>query len=124
MSNFSLNTEPNIIATVKFIHKGTDTPIKGPEYRVRLYDKDLIEDDFLGESNIDENGVDQFTFDNQSFSDFANADQYPDFYFILFKNDEALFKSKVMDNVNLSVLEEFKSSKGEVINLGTFLVEG
>ena len=124
MSNSSLNEEMNLVATVKFIAKGSDTPLTGAAYKVRLYDKDIFKDDFLGESQLDNNGMAEFTFTASSFGDIANTDQNPDFYFTVLKNDQLIFKSKIMNNVHLELIEQFKNGKGEMINLGTFLVEG
>lgn len=124
MSNFSLNQELNITATAKLIAKGNDLPLTGAEYRVRLYDKDIFKDDFLGESQLDNNGVAQVTFNASSFGDFAKTDVAPDFYFVVLKAGNIIFKSKVMQDVKLESIEHFKSGQGNIIDLGTFLVQG
>ena len=48
MPSIALNKEMNIEVKVRLIGKGDDEPVTGNEYAVRLYDSDLINDDFLG----------------------------------------------------------------------------
>jgi len=40
------------------------------------------------------------------------------------KNDVQIFESKVIAEIDVAALEQFKMGEGEVIDLGTFLVEG
>jgi len=123
MSQLSLNEEMNIEVRVLLITKGTDEPLTGNEYVVRLFDKDIFNDDFLGESSLDENGLAKFQLTKKHFAGFANLDEKPDFYFVVYRNNEEIFKSRVMKNLDLSDIEEFRMKEGEVVDLGTFLVE-
>ncbi|HEY5462458.1 MAG TPA: hypothetical protein VIJ95_04315 [Hanamia sp.] len=123
MPGIALNKKMNIEVKVRLISKGNDEPLTGKEYTVRLYDKDIFNDDFLGESFPDEEGVAKFLFSQGDFSKPANLDDRPDFYFVVFKNKNQLFKSKVMSNLDLSNLEEFIMKEGEVIDLGTYLID-
>ena len=123
MPSIALNKEMNIEVKIRLIRKGDDEPLTGNEYSVRLYDSDIFNDDFLGESVPDEEGVARFLFSQGDFSKPANLDQKPDFYFVVYKNKDLIFKSKVMSNLDLSDLEEFVMKEGEVIDLGTFLID-
>jgi hypothetical protein len=123
MPDIALNKEMNIEVKVRLIGKGDDEPINGNDYSVRLYDKDVFNDDFLGESAPDEEGVAKFLFSKGDFAKPANLDAKPDFYFVVYKNKEMIFKSKVMSNLDLSDIEEFVMKEGEVIDLGTFLID-
>jgi hypothetical protein len=123
MSNLSLNKEMNIEVRVLLIAKGNDEPVTGKEYTVRLFDKDVFNDDFLGESSLDEDGLAIFTITEQHFQSFAKLDEKPDFYFVVYKNKKEIFKSRVMKNLDLTNIEEFKMKEGEVVDLGTFLIE-
>jgi len=123
MSNLSLNNEMNLEVTARFIGKGNDQPVTGDAYLVRLYDKDIFEDDFLGESTLDGNGVAKISFTHSSFSNW-NTDTNPDFYFVVFKHNEPIFKSKVLEDLDVNTVEKFKMGEGEVIDLGTYLIEG
>lgn len=123
MPDIALNKEMNIEVKVRLISKGNDEPLTGNEYSVRLYDKDVFTDDFLGESVPDEEGVAKFLFSQGDFLKPANLDEKPDFYFVVYKNDQIIFKSKVMSNLDLSDIEEFVMKEGEVIDLGTFLID-
>ena len=123
MSEFSLDAEMNIETIARFIAKGSGSPVTGDAYTVRLFDKDLFDNDFLGESGLDKNGYSVISFTHAAFGDLANLETFPDLYFALYKNGEVIFKSKVMENIDLAVVEKYKNGEGEVINLGTFLVD-
>jgi hypothetical protein len=122
MSNFSLDADINIEVTASFIKKGSDAPLTGIDYEFRLFEKDLMEDDYLGNSALDENGVAKVIFKHGAFMDFLNPETSPDLYFALYKGESLVYQSKVMHDVNLEDLEKFKMGVGEVIDLGTFLV--
>jgi len=124
MPSIALNKEMNIEVKVCLISKGNDEPLNGTEYSVRLYDKDVFNDDYLGESVPDEDGVAKFLLSQGDFSQPLNLDNKPDFYFVVYKNQQQIFKSKVMSNLDLSNIEEFIMKEGEVVDLGTFLIEG
>lgn len=123
MPSVSLNKEMNIEVKVRLIAKGNNDPVYGQEYFVRLYDKDFFNDDFLGESIPDEEGVAKFLFSQGDFKKPSGLDDKPDFYFAVYKNKKEIYKSKVMSNLDLSDVEEFIMREGEVIDLGTFLIE-
>ena len=123
MSDLSLRSDINLEVTARFIGKGNDQPLTGNAYLVRLYDKDIFEDDFLGESTPDGNGVVKISFTHSSFSNW-NTDTNPDFYFIVLKHNDIIFKSKVLEDIDIDSLEKFKMGEGEVIDLGTYLIEG
>lgn len=121
MTDLSLNKDMNLEVTARLIGKGNDQPVTGESYLVRLYDKDVFEDDYLGESALDENGGAKISFTHSSFSNW-NTDTNPDFYFVVSKNNEVIFKSIVLKDLNVDAVENFKMGEGEVIDLGTFLI--
>ncbi len=123
MPKLSLNEEMNIEVRVLLIAKGTDAPVTGKEYAVRLYDKDVFNNDFLGESPLNKNGIAKFKFTEKHFKGFAKLDEKPDFYFVVYRNGKEIFKSRVMQNLDLTNIEEFKMKEGEVVDLGTFLID-
>ena len=122
MSDLSLNNKMNLEVTARFIGKGNDQPVTGEAYLVRLYDKDVFEDDYLGESKLDENGVVKISFTHSAFSNW-NTDSNPDFYFVILKNNEVIFKSIVLKDLDVDAIENFKMGEGEVIDLGTYLIK-
>ena len=123
MPSVALNKEMNIEVKVRLIRKGDDEPVSGTEFHVRLFDKDIFNDDCLGESIPNEEGVAKFLFSQGDFSKPLGLDEKPDFYFVVYKNKKEIFKSKVMSNLDLSNVEEFIMKEGEVIDLGTFLID-
>jgi hypothetical protein len=124
MRNFSLDADINIEVKASFITKGSDAPLTGEGYEFRLYEKDLMEDDYLGKSALDENGVAKVVFKHGDYMDFLNPEKNPDLYFALYKGDALIFQSPVMRDLDMEGLEKFKMGAGEVVDLGTFLVEG
>lgn len=117
-----LNKEPNIEVKVRLISKGNDEPVSGDRFRVRLYDKDVFNDDYLGESHPDKEGIARFIITGKNFSGTFSLDERPDFYFVVYRDGQEVFKSKVMSNLDITDIEQFVMKEGEVIDLGTFLI--
>lgn len=118
----SLNKEMNLVVQIKLIVKGSDKPLEGDEYKVRLYDKDLLIDDYLGESGV-EDGLASFIITKEQFSSPLNLEEKPDFFFAVFRDGKEIFRSKTMMDLEISDLQNFVMKEGEVIDLGTFLVD-
>lgn len=117
-----LDSEMKLIVQVRLIAKGHDLPVSGNAFKVRLYDKDIFNDDFLGESPVHD-GMARFTITPAALSDAMDLDNKPDFYFVVFKNDSIIFKSKVMSNLDITDMEQFIQNEGELVDLGTFLID-
>ncbi len=123
MRDFKLSKEPNIIVTARFIAKGEDKPLTGDSYIVRLYDRDTIDDDFLGESKLDADGRIRISFAHDLFiSDDVFIENQPDFYFVIVRNNHLVFQTKVLEEISLEDAQQFRMRQGEVVDLGTFLV--
>jgi hypothetical protein len=124
MSSLDLNAEPNITVTIRLIMKGESKPLTA-DHTVRLYDKDLFDNDFLGESVPNANGLVTFTFTHDSFNknDWGMEDK-PDFYFVVLKGDTTVFTSPVMEDVDAEAIGQLVLGKGEVLHLGDFLIGG
>lgn len=123
MAIHPLDKEMNLLIKVRLISKGSDAAVTGDDFSVRLYDKDIFNDDFLGQSKLNDEGIAEFSISQRDFSNPFNLDNRPDFYFVVYKNGDAIFRSKVMSNLDLSNIQEFVMREGEVIDLGTFLIE-
>ena len=123
MSDLSLSNDMNMQVTARFIAKGTDEPLTGNASRMRLFDKDVFDDDYLGESPLDSNGVATIGFAHAAFSDLGSIETMPDFYFVVVKDGVQIFESKLMADIDVAAVEKFKMGTGEVLDLGTFLVQ-
>ena len=124
MTDFMLNKEPDLVVTARFIEKGEDKALTGNEYTVRLYDRDIADDDFLGESRLDAEGHARIAFAHDSFvNDSAFKETKPDFYFIVMQNGKPVYTTKVLEELSLEDLEQFKMGEGEIVDLGSFLVD-
>ena len=123
MTKLSLNPEMKIEVTASFIGKGSDAPVTGTDYEFRLYEKDLMEDDFLGVSNLDEHGMAKVAFAHADFRDILNPETSPDLYFALYKGDTLIFQSEVRRDIDIPSVETLKMGEGQVVDLGTFLID-
>lgn len=121
------NWVPEIEFTVKvkFIKKGTDTPLTGQQYTARLYDKELLTDDkYLGKAQLNEFGeahIHFFPVDLHHYD--LGLEELPDLYILLFRGDVVHFQTSVWDNVDFDKLALMDMKEGEVVNLGTYLVD-
>ena len=113
----------NIEVKATFISTGENIPLAGEGYKLRLFDKDVFGDDYLGESELNEAGEGRIIFGHKAFGNTFNLEKLPDFYFVLYNNKVPVFKSKVMQDLDLAMLENYQPGEGEMIDLGTFLVE-
>ena len=122
MSKLDLSRDMNIEVTARLIEKGSDMPLRGADYTVRLYDRDFFEDDYLGESGLDPNGRALIVFNPASVNRNAVVHENSlDFYFTVFRKEKMIFRSPVMRDIVSA--EEFRMGEGEQIDLGTFLVD-
>ena len=122
VSNFSLDPNIRIEITARFIAKGNDVPLAGADYEMRLFEKDLMEDDYLGRSPLDAGGMARISFRHGDYKDFLNPETEPDLYFALYRGEALIFQSKVIRDLDVQGLEKFKMGEGEVVDLGTYLV--
>lgn len=119
------NPEIQLTVVVRFIKKGTDEGLTGSEYIVRLYDRDIFtDDDYLGSAKLNENGEAHIHFFPSDITKFdAGFETLPDLYVLLFKGDVVHYQSKVWDDVDFDKLSALDMKEGEVLHLGTFLVD-
>lgn len=115
--------EEKINIQVRLLYKDSKAAITGEHYSVQFHDEDLIQDDDLGSSGLDGNGIACTTFVN---SDFQSADspleKYPDLYFTLHKDGNEIYKSPVCSNMDVRTVGDFEKD-GWNFDLGTFLIE-
>jgi len=117
-----LTRDMNIEVIARLIEKGSDKPLHGQDYKVRLYDKDFFEDDFLGESGVDHDGRAKIIFNpSQMKRNPVIHENSLDFYFAVYRKELLVFRSQVMHDIK--AMEEFRMGEGEQIDLGTFLVD-
>ena len=90
----------------------------------KLYDKDIFNDDFLGEAKLNDKGKAEIFAD---LDDASSADTplegYPDLYFVLQNQTGVIFKSKVFHNVDfLADTNVFQQHFSATHDLGTLEV--
>lgn len=121
------NWSPEIMITakVRFLHRGSNHPVKGSQYTARLYDKDLFsDDDYLGHAQLNEEGEAHIHFYP---TDITNHDlgfeRIPDLYILLFNGNTVHFQTKVWENVDINEIGKLDHKEGQVIDFGTFLID-
>lgn len=108
---------------VKLLKKGNNVPLKGEAYKVKFFDKDLIEDDFLGESTLDDFGHAIISVRRSNFRSIDSPlEKYPDIYFTVLKDGQEIFKSPVGKNLHIEESSDFPASGGSHFHLGSFIV--
>ena len=115
---------PQILFNVtgRFVFKSGGKPVTGEEYRIWLYDKDIVEDDKMGEGMLNEDGRFDITCDLANASSIDSpGERKPDLYCILLKNGHEIYRSKVFKNSQPFVKSPFsRKKKGIILYLGTF----
>lgn len=108
---------------IKLLEKGTGVPVNGASISVKLYDKDPLSDDFLGEAIPDAEGnVDiKFDLDKIKSAD-SPLEQFPDLYFKVYKGGNQYFESPLVDDLDTNTEGDFNFTEGKVIDLGTYLI--
>lgn len=115
--------EPIVNIHLHLLKRVNNEPLTGNQYRVKLYDKDFIKDDFLGESDLDKNGHAIVSITSEDFKSIDSfMESYPDIYFVVLENDEIIYKSNVYRNVHAEEADHFPASQGLNFNLGTFVL--
>ncbi len=108
---------------IKLIEKGTGLPYSGSTISVKLFDKDPLTDDYLGEAAPDQEGNVLIKFDLDKIKSLDTPlEQFPDLYFKVYKNDIQYFESPLLDDIDTTQEGEFSFTEGKVIDLGTYLI--
>jgi hypothetical protein len=107
----------------RFIDKATKKPLSGNNLVAKLYDHDLVGDDFMGEARLDANGRAEVVADLVA-AESADSpwEKYPDLYFSLFNQDGVIFESKVFKNVDFTSKDKISGEQHLTHDLGTFEV--
>ena len=115
--------EELITIKARLVEKETASPIAADGTFVKLFDKDLFEDDFLGQAAIDSSGSVEITFKSSDFSSIDSpGEENPDLYFTVYKYGKLIFKSKVIKDLDLTRIHQMEPGKGKIIDLGVFAI--
>ena len=118
------NLEFLINVHAQFLFKHSSDAVYGSDYTVRLFDKDPISDDFLGESTPDKEGKVHFKINPSLYrSEDSPLENKPDFYLIVLKNSNEIFRTPVALNIDLKEDGNFNFTDGEWVDMGRFLIE-
>jgi Zn-finger nucleic acid-binding protein len=109
----------------RFVRKKDQSPISGVSgrYSVKLFDRDLLRDDRLGEPRLDADGRVQFTFDlHDAVSSDSPLERRPDLYLVLYEAGKEIFRTPVFANAEFDRGEVMGGSAPVTRDLGTFEV--
>ena len=108
---------------VLLLHKESEKPFFHRKYKVLFYDRDSVEDDFLGVSDLDKNGEAAISVTP---SDWQSADspleRFPDLYFTLEENGQEIYRSPVWKDLHVRQTATFSVPGGFDCDLGTFFI--
>jgi hypothetical protein len=97
---------PGLYKVIARFELETGGPLTGPEYRVKLFDRDAISDELLGESGLGAEGVAEFLINSLDFRSVDSpAETQPDLYFLLEQNGHLVYRSPTFENVDFEVAE-------------------
>lgn len=97
-------------------------PLHNGDIKVRLFDRDFFEDDYLGETKPNEDGEVVFVVPESQMNRGVLEDKRPDFFFVVYRHDALIFQSKVMENMDAADVTDAGETHAPVIDLGTFLI--
>ena len=118
------NRVPVMHIKANFMIKGSGRPLNGTEYRARLYDKDLIKDDFIEVSSLSAEGEVAFTLHTKNIAGWDSpGETKPDLYIVLERFGAEIFRTPVAMNLSVENSGDFDPDKGLHFNLGTYLVD-
>ncbi|HXG12292.1 MAG TPA: hypothetical protein VNK04_21230 [Gemmataceae bacterium] len=109
---------------VRFVRKADGRPLTGKQYTAKLFDKDVLCDDPLGEARPDAEGRVEFTCE---LADAASLDSLletkPDLYVVLYEDGTEVFRSPVFRDVDFLRPDPVTGEKNQLTqDLGTFAV--
>jgi hypothetical protein len=118
------NRAPVMHIKASFMIKGSGRLLNGTEYSARLYDKDLIKDDFIEVSSLSAEGEVAFTLHTKNIAGWDSpGETKPDLYIVLEKYGEEIFRTPVAVNLDIDKSGDFDPDKGIHFDLGTYLVD-
>lgn len=113
---------------VCLLNKKTKLPIIGNNLKIKFFDKDPKENDFLGEGPVNEKGIADIRFitDLMRTGSEEKGDEketLPDLFFQIWDGDALLFTSSVLNDVDFERNASFDMKDGKEFNFGTFLID-
>ena len=108
----------------RFVDQATKKPLFGDDYTAKLYDHDVVNDDFIGESRLDKDGRAEILASlNAAASMDSPLEAYPDLYFALHGKNGMVFESRVFKDVDFLGKDEVSGEHRSITrDLGTFEV--
>lgn len=97
-------------------------PLNQMSIHVKLFDSDIIKDDYLGNMILDQEGRGTIKITRSDINSFDSpGERFPDIYFEVFKGDELIFKSKIFQNLHIEE-SDHQDNEGIHFDLGSFVI--
>ncbi|MBI5495366.1 MAG: hypothetical protein HY904_10110 [Deltaproteobacteria bacterium] len=106
-----------------FLDDVTGAPLHGAHYHARLYDQDVLRDDFLGDAPLSPRGTVEVLFASSSVrSRDSPSETQPDLYLVLYEGTHVRFRTTVQVDVDLPEPNPGVSEGAARLDLGVFRV--
>ena len=90
-------------------------PLTGSQWQARILDRDILLDDRLGRSSLDEHGKASFLIPvSDIMSGDSPGERDPDLYFRLFLDEREVFRSEVIEDVDFESLDEVSGEPTQI----------
>lgn len=87
-------------------------PLTGEGILAGLRDKDRFFDDKLGISTLNKNGEAAFVFSAEDIDSIdSKGEKFPDLYFVVWLNNEEIFRSEVFENIDFEAEDPVTGTK-------------
>ena len=108
----------------RLVTASNGAPVTGEDLRVRIFDRDLLQDDLLGECGVDANGAGELTFDlGQVSSVDSPGETDPDIYLEVLRAGTPVFRSEVKPDVDFLSRHPITGAASSLTkDLGVFVV--
>lgn len=114
--------EQKITIKARLLNKAGE-PIANDGTIMKLFDKDILDDDFLGQSKVDGQGEAAISFVPSDFSSKDSpGERKPDIYIAVFKYGKLLYQSAVLHNFDIDRHFILNPEYGQTIDLGALVI--
>lgn len=100
-------------------------PLSGDEWQARIFDEDVLLDDTLGSSGLDDEGKARFLVPVADIKSIDSpGERNPDLYFRLFLRGREVFRSKVIEDVDFETLHKVSGEPAKITReFGPFVID-
>ena len=115
--------EDMIRLKINLVKESTRKPIADKGYKIHFWDHDIVKDDYLGSTVPDEQGNAVLKLKRADFRSLDSPfEKKPDIYFTVEKDHSLIYKSPVLENINIDEAYDYNDFTEFCYDLGIFTV--